>query len=67
MYLMWSYAAPKDLVFDFDRLELGPSFPTVGGLIVTFPSFELAVRLTIAMEQSPDQPKIIMLPNIFVS
>ncbi len=50
-----------------EKLEVGPAFPTLGGLIVTFPDFELAGRLVGFMEQHPDKPKITLLPTVFVS
>lgn len=50
-----------------EGVEIGPSFPSMGGLILTFLTFELAVRLTQAMEQNPNKPTIVMLPSIYVS
>ena len=39
----------------------------MGGLILTFPTFELAAKLTQTMEQNPNRPTIVMLPSIYVS
>ena len=47
---------------------VGPSFPTMGGLVVTFLTFELAVRLIQVIELNPDKPSsVVVLPSIFVS
>lgn len=51
---------------DFDQIEIGPAFPSLGSLILTFPSFEMAMRLTVAMEQNPASPNIVLLPSIYV-
>ena len=51
----------------FDNVEIGPAFPSMGGLVLTFPTFELASTLMGAMEQNPAKPSIILLPSIYVS
>ena len=32
-----------------------------------FPTFELAIRITSALEKSPSCPKIVMVPTVYVS
>ena len=50
----------------FETVEIGPAFPSMGGLVVTIPTFELATTLTSAMEKNPATPSITMLPYIDV-
>ena len=65
-----SHTAPAHLVpghIPYDKIQIGPAFPLMGGLFLEFPTFELAMRISLALEQSPSHPKIIMLPSIYVS
>lgn len=63
------YAAPQHLLpenIPYNLIQFGPAFPNMGGLILEFPSLELAMRISAALEQSTSSPKIIMLPTIHV-
>lgn len=65
-----SLTAPSHILppnIPFDRIKIGPAFPNAGGLFLEFPTFDLAVRITSALEKSPSCPKIIMVPTIYVS
>ena len=62
-------AAPQHLLpedIPYNLIQFGPAFPSMGGLILEFPSLELAMRISAAMEQSTSSPKVIMLPTIHV-
>ena len=64
------HTAPSQILpseIPFDRIKIGPAFPNAGGLFLEFPTFDLAVRITAALEKSPNCPKIIMIPTVFVS
>jgi hypothetical protein len=51
---------------EMDRIKIGPAFPSAGGLFLEFPTFDLAVSITSALEKLPSCPKIIVLPTIHV-
>ena len=55
---------PEDIPYDL--IQFGPAFPSMGGLILEFPSLELAMRVSAALEQSMSSPKVFMLPTIHV-
>ena len=57
---------PAESAVAMEDLEIGPTFPALGSMIVTFPNFEQAGRLVSYMEQHPNKPKIALLPTIFV-
>ena len=64
------HTAPSQILpseIPFDRIKIGPAFPNAGGLFLEFPTFDLAVRITAALEKSPNCPKIIMIPTVYVS
>ncbi len=54
-------------VIPYDKIQIGPGFPMMGGLFLEFPTFELAMRVAVALEASLSTPKVIMLPTIYVS
>jgi diacylglycerol kinase (ATP) len=45
-------------------IKIGPAFPSAGGLFLEFPTFDLAIRITLALENLQSCPKIILLPTI---
>ena len=47
-------------------IKIGPAFPSAGGLFLEFPTFDLAIRITLALENLQSCPKIILLPTIHV-
>ena len=55
---------PEDIPYDL--IQFGPAFPNMGGLILEFPSLELAMRISAALEESASSPKVFMLPTIHV-
>lgn len=62
--------APPHLVpshIPYGKIQIGPAFPAMGGLFLEFPTFDLAMRISAALEESPSRPKIIVLPTIYVS
>ncbi len=61
---------PAHLIPDkipYDKITIGPAFPSMGSLIMDFPTYDLAMKISVCLEQSPSQPKIVMLPTIYVS
>jgi len=60
--------APPHLVpshIPYGKIQIGPAFPAMGGLFLEFPTFDLAMRISAALEESPSRPKIIVLPTIY--
>ena len=47
-------------------IKIGPAFPSAGGLFLEFPTFDFAIRITLALENLQSCPKIILLPTIHV-
>lgn len=61
--------APQHLLPDnipYDKITIGPAFPSMGGLILHFPTYVLAMKISVCLEQSPSKPKVIMIPTIYV-
>ena len=48
-------------------IKIGPALPNSGGLFLEFPTFDLAIVVTSALEKLSSCPKIILLPTIHVS
>lgn len=60
-----SLVPPEVDVSLFDGVEIGPAFPSMGGLVLTFKSLELASKLIVAIDQNPTKPDLILLPSIY--
>ena len=62
--------APAHLIpenIPYDDITIGPAFPSMGSLVLDFPTYDLAMRISVCLEQSPSRPNVIMLPTIYVS
>ncbi|CAI8027162.1 hypothetical protein GBAR_LOCUS15553 [Geodia barretti] len=57
-----AYAKPSEN--QMCLIKIGPAFPSAGGLFLEFPTFDLAIRITSALENLQSCPKIILLPTI---
>ena len=51
----------------YDRIKIGPACPTMNGLFLEFQTFDLAMKVSAALDETPSRPKVIMLPTIYVS
>lgn len=49
----------------YDRIKMGPAFPEMGGLFLEFQTFDLAMKISAALDETPSHPKVIMLPTIY--
>ena len=50
----------------YDKIQIGPAFPSMGGLILEFPTFELAMRISEALEETSSKATVMSLPTIYV-